>query len=49
VDLPLLGQFSVTLPLIVLLVARAADGLTGGNISVAKRGRASRGGAGLRR
>jgi len=35
VDLPLLGQFVLTLPLLVLFVARAADGLTGGNISVA--------------
>jgi MFS family permease len=34
-DLPLLGTFSLTLPLLVLLVARAADGLTGGNVSVA--------------
>ncbi len=35
VDLPLLGQFALTLPLVVLFFARAADGLTGGNISVA--------------
>ncbi len=35
VDTALLGQFSLTLPLIVLFVARAADGLTGGNVSVA--------------
>ncbi|MBO6756339.1 MAG: MFS transporter [Roseibium sp.] len=35
VDNVLLGQFSLTLPLIVLFVARAADGLTGGNVSVA--------------
>ncbi|MEM9107883.1 MAG: MFS transporter, partial [Pseudomonadota bacterium] len=35
VDNVLLGQFSLTLPLIVLFFARAADGLTGGNVSVA--------------
>ncbi|WP_299482963.1 MFS transporter [uncultured Roseibium sp.] len=35
VDNALLGQFTLTLPLIVLFVARAADGLTGGNVSVA--------------
>lgn len=32
---PLLGEFTVTVPLLVLLAARALDGLTGGNISVA--------------
>jgi len=35
VDSPLLGKFTITLPLIVLFVARALDGLTGGNVSVA--------------
>ena len=35
VDSSLLGQFTVTLPLVVLLAARATDGLTGGNVSVA--------------
>jgi MFS family permease len=30
-----LGQFAVTLPLLVMFVARACDGLTGGNVSVA--------------
>jgi MFS family permease len=30
-----LGAFTVTLPLIVLLLARSVDGLTGGNVSVA--------------
>jgi MFS family permease len=35
VDSALFGQFAVTLPLIVLFIARAADGLTGGNVSVA--------------
>jgi MFS family permease len=30
-----LGQFGLTLPLIMLFVARACDGLTGGNVSVA--------------
>lgn len=29
-----LGDFALTLPLVVLFVARAADGLTGGNVSV---------------
>jgi MFS family permease len=32
---PLLGEFTLTLPLLVLFAARALDGLTGGNISVA--------------
>ncbi|MEO1610250.1 MAG: MFS transporter [Pseudomonadota bacterium] len=31
----LLGQFTVTLPLILLFIARSVDGLTGGNVSVA--------------
>ncbi|MCG8417475.1 MAG: MFS transporter [Proteobacteria bacterium] len=35
VDSGLLGEFAVTLPLIVLFLARAFDGLTGGNVSVA--------------
>jgi MFS family permease len=35
VDSAVLGQFALTLPLIVLFLARAADGLTGGNVSVA--------------
>jgi MFS family permease len=35
VDSPLLGKFSLTLPLILLFVARGVDGLTGGDISVA--------------
>ena len=35
VDSTILGQFSITLPLIFLFVARAADGITGGNVSVA--------------
>ena len=29
-----LGDFALTLPLLILFVARAADGLTGGNVSV---------------
>ena len=29
------GAFVVTLPLVVLLLARAMDGLTGGNVSIA--------------
>jgi MFS family permease len=35
VNSTLLGSFSITLPLILLFAARSADGLTGGNISVA--------------
>jgi MFS family permease len=35
VDAPVLGSFRLTLPLLLILVARALDGLTGGNISVA--------------
>jgi MFS family permease len=35
VDSSLLGKFSLTLPLILLLISRALDGLTGGNASVA--------------
>ena len=35
VDSALLGQFTLTLPLLVMFVARAADGITGGNVSVA--------------
>ena len=31
----LLGEFTVTLPLVILFFARAIDGLTGGNVSVA--------------
>ena len=35
VDSALLGQFTLTLPLVIMFFARAADGLTGGNVSVA--------------
>lgn len=35
VDSSLFGKFSLTLPLIFLFIARAGDGLTGGNSSVA--------------
>jgi MFS family permease len=35
VDSALLGSFTLTLPLLVVFLARAADGLTGGNVSVA--------------
>jgi MFS family permease len=35
VDSPILGAFAVTLPLVVLFLARALDGITGGNVSVA--------------
>ncbi|MEM7136813.1 MAG: MFS transporter [Myxococcota bacterium] len=35
VDSPRFGEFSITIPLLVIVAARALDGLTGGNISVA--------------
>jgi MFS family permease len=35
VNSPLLGTFTITLPVLILFAARAIDGLTGGNISVA--------------
>lgn len=35
IDSNLLGQFTITVPLIILFLARAADGITGGNVSVA--------------
>ena len=35
IDSSRLGAFSVTVPLVVLFAARALDGLTGGNVSVA--------------
>ena len=35
VDSALLGAFTITLPLLVLFFARALDGITGGNVSVA--------------
>ena len=35
VDSNVLGAFTLTVPLIVLFVARALDGVTGGNVSVA--------------
>jgi len=35
VDSPILGQFTLTLPLAFLFLSRALDGLTGGNVSVA--------------
>ena len=35
IDSTWLGQFAVTLPLLLLFLARAADGITGGNVSVA--------------
>jgi DHA1 family tetracycline resistance protein-like MFS transporter len=35
VDTLALGRFTLTIPLLLLLVARALDGLTGGNVSVA--------------
>jgi MFS family permease len=35
VDSTLLGKFTLTVPLLLLFLARALDGLTGGNISVA--------------
>jgi len=35
VDSAVLGQFTITVPLVVLFLARALDGITGGNVSVA--------------
>ena len=35
VDQSVLGSFSLTVPLIILFLARALDGITGGNVSVA--------------
>lgn len=35
VDSPVLGAFTLTVPLLILFLARALDGLTGGNVSVA--------------
>jgi MFS family permease len=35
IDSSLIGTFAITLPLLVLFFARAIDGITGGNISVA--------------
>lgn len=35
VSMPVLGDFTLTVPLLVVFVARAIDGLTGGNVSVA--------------
>jgi DHA1 family tetracycline resistance protein-like MFS transporter len=35
VDSALLGTFTLTLPLVILFFARALDGITGGNVSVA--------------
>ncbi len=35
VDSVALGQFTITAPLVVMLVARMMDGITGGNVSVA--------------
>lgn len=35
IDSTTLGQFTLTLPLLILFIARAADGITGGNVSVA--------------
>ena len=35
IDSTTLGQFALTLPLILLFLARATDGITGGNVSVA--------------
>lgn len=36
VDSELLGQFSLTLPLVVIAFARIIDGLTGGNVAIAQ-------------
>ena len=36
IDSTIIGTFAITLPLIALFLARAVDGLTGGNVSVAE-------------
>ncbi|MFQ6005304.1 MAG: MFS transporter [Woeseia sp.] len=35
VDSSAIGQFTLTLPLVIVFIARAVDGITGGNVSVA--------------
>src|SRR6185312_13620221 len=35
IDLPLLGTFVIILPILMLFIARAIDGITGGNLSIA--------------
>ena len=35
IDAPIIGTFAISLPLAAILLARAIDGLTGGNVSVA--------------
>src|SRR6476620_1189937 len=35
INLPLLGSFVIILPILMLFLARAVDGITGGNLSVA--------------
>lgn len=35
VSAPVLGDFTLTVPLLIIFIARAVDGLTGGNVSVA--------------
>jgi len=35
INIPLVGYFSLTLPLLILFISRSFDGLTGGNVSVA--------------
>lgn len=35
IDTAILGRFTLTVPLIIIFIARSLDGLTGGNISVA--------------
>ena len=35
VNSPVLGAFTITVPLVILFLARALDGITGGNVSVA--------------
>ncbi|HEY3250569.1 MAG TPA: MFS transporter, partial [Ignavibacteria bacterium] len=34
-NLPMLGAFTLTIPLILIFLSRAVDGITGGNISIA--------------
>jgi len=35
INISTLGSFFITIPLIILIIARALDGITGGNVSVA--------------
>jgi len=35
INISTLGSFFISIPLIILIIARALDGITGGNVSVA--------------